>query len=94
MTIHHITTNMRGFQRWMREHPRKRTDGYFTFGGKALSHEQVKAIVDYAVKKGYKTDADIPGDEVAKIIGRDKTTYKEIDIDFNEKEDEECSKKV
>lgn len=72
----------------MREHPRKRTDGFFSFDGKELSHSQVKAIVDYAVKKGYKTDADIPGDEVAKIIGRDKTTYKEMEIDFNDNEED------
>lgn len=64
-----ITTNMKGFQRWMKEHPRKRTDGFFTFGGKALRHEQVKKLVDYAVEKGYKTDADIPGDEIVKLLG-------------------------
>lgn len=25
-----MTTNMKGFQRWMKEHPKKRVDGYFT----------------------------------------------------------------
>lgn len=63
-----ITTNMRGFQQWMKEHPRKRTDGYFTFGGKVLTHEQVKKVVDYAVMKGYRTDADIPGDEIVELL--------------------------
>ena len=66
--IHHITTNMKGFQRWMKEHPRKRTDGYFSFGGKELTHEQIKRIVDYAVKRGYQTDADIPAKEVEELL--------------------------
>lgn len=60
---------MRGFQNWMKSHPRKRTDGFFTFMGKPLSHEQVKAIVNYAVEKGYRTEADIPADEVNKLLG-------------------------
>lgn len=64
-----ITTNMRGFQRWMKNNPRKRTDGFFTFAGKALSHDQVKKIVDYAVMKGYQTDADIPPNEIIAILG-------------------------
>ncbi len=63
-----ITTNMRGFQRWMKKHPRKRTDGFFTFGGHALTHEQIKRIVDYAVEKGYQTDADIPTNEVERLL--------------------------
>ena len=88
MTIHHITTNMRGFQRWMREHPRKRTDGFFTFEGKELSHSQVKAIVNYAIKKGYETDADIPSDEVARII-KPRQAPRELEIDFNESEEGE-----
>lgn len=64
-----IKTNMRGFQRWMKEHPRKRTDGFFAFGGKELTHEQIKKMVDYAVFKGYETDADIPANEIIEILG-------------------------
>lgn len=75
--IHKITTNMRGFQRWMKEHPRKRTDGYFSFGGKELTHEQIKRIVDYAVKKGYRTDADIPANEVARLLEEKKNNKQE-----------------
>ena len=59
---------MRGFQRWMKHHPKKRTDGYFSFMGKELKHEQIKRIVDYAVEKGYLTDADIPGEEIEKLL--------------------------
>ena len=64
-----ITTNMKGFQRWMKEHPRKRTDGFFTFCGKELSHEQIKKMVNYAVEKGYVTDADIPTNEIVNLLG-------------------------
>ena len=64
-----MKTNMRGFQLWMKRNPRKRTDGYFSFGGKNLSHEQVKKIVDYAVAKGYQTEADIPENEVIELLG-------------------------
>ena len=64
-----ITTNMRGFQRWMKEHPRKRTDGYFTHGGRDMTHEEIKKVVDYAVIMGYETEADIPSDELAKVLG-------------------------
>lgn len=63
-----LTTNMRGFQNWMKRNPRKRTDGFFTFMGKPLSHEQVKAMVNYAVEKGYRTDADIPCDEIKQVL--------------------------
>ncbi len=64
-----LKTNMLGFQNWMKSHPRKRTDGFFSYNGKLLSHEQIKAIVNYAVEKGYRTDADIPEDEVNKLLG-------------------------
>lgn len=64
-----ITTNMKGFQRWMKEHPRERTDGFFTFRGKELSHEQVKKMVNYAVEKGYKTEDDIPENEIVNLLG-------------------------
>ena len=40
----------------------------FPFKGKELKHEQIKRIVDYAVEKGYRTDADIPGEEVEKLL--------------------------
>ena len=70
--VHHLTTNMKGFQRWMKAHPRKRTDGFFNFAGKSMTHEQIKRLVDYAVEKGYKTNADIPKEEVQKIINETK----------------------
>lgn len=64
-----LKTNMKGFQRWMKEHPRKRTDGYFNVGDRELTHEEVKRMVDYAVEKGYETEADIPEEEVTEMLG-------------------------
>lgn len=65
---YHITTNMRGFQRWMRQHPRKKVTGYFSFGGRELTHNEIVKIVNYAVEKGYETDADIPADEIMQFL--------------------------
>ena len=64
-----MTTNMKGFQRWMKEHPRKRVDGYFTLGDREMTHEEIKKMVDYAVLMGYRTEADIPEEELAKVLG-------------------------
>lgn len=64
-----MTTNMKGFQRWMREHPRKRVDGYFNLGDRKMTHEEIKKMVDYAVLMGYRTEADIPEEELAKVLG-------------------------
>lgn len=66
--IRHLTTNMKGFQNWMKEHPRKRVDGFFSFGGKEMTHEQIKRVVDYAVEKGYRTEADVPAEEIEELI--------------------------
>lgn len=66
--IRHLRTNMRGFKRWMEEHPRKRVDGYFSWGSKELTHDEIKRIVDYAVEKGYRTEVDIPSDELEKLL--------------------------
>lgn len=69
-----ITTNMRGFQNWMKRNPRKRTDGFFVYRGKALNHNQVKAMVNYAVEKGYENEADIPSEELTTLLGWEEQT--------------------
>lgn len=33
-----------------------------------MTHNEVVKIVNYAVEKGYRTDADIPGEELAKLL--------------------------
>lgn len=63
-----ITTNMKGFQKWMKAHPRKRLDGYFKIGDRELTHNEVVKIVNYAVEHGYRTNADIPGEEIEKLL--------------------------
>lgn len=68
--IRTLTTNMKGFQRWMNEHPGKRVDGYFTYGGRDLTHREIVRIVNYAVEKGYERDADIPSDEIEHLLNK------------------------
>lgn len=63
-----LRTNMKGFQMWMKGHPRKRVDGYFTIGNRPMTHEEIKKVVDYAVLKGYKTEVDIPEEELCKLL--------------------------
>jgi hypothetical protein len=63
-----ITTNMKGFQQWMKAHPKKNLAGYFSIGDRELTHNEVVKIVNYAVEKGYRTDADIPSEELAKLL--------------------------
>jgi hypothetical protein len=67
-----MTVNMKGLQKWMQKHPRRRTDGWFSINGKELTHEQVKTMIDYAVQKGYRTDADIQEEVIAEILFANK----------------------
>jgi len=59
---------MRGFQRYMKAHPKKNLAGYFTVGDRELTHNEVVKIVNYAVEKGYRTEADIPSEELANLL--------------------------
>ena len=63
-----VKTNMAGLMRWHRNHPRKRLDGFFAVGGKALTHNQVLAVLEYAIEHNCETEDDIPLDIVEKII--------------------------
>ena len=66
-----MKTSMIGLQRWIVGHPRKRVDGFFTFEGRRLSHDECVKVVNYAVSKGYKTEDDIPDDEVKQLLNWD-----------------------
>lgn len=68
--IRTLTINMKGFKRWMKEHPRKKVDGYFSFGGRELTHDEIVRIVNYAVEKGYERDIDIPGEEIETLLNK------------------------
>lgn len=63
-----VTTNMAGFMRWYKKHPRKHLDGFFAVGGKALTHNQVLAALEYAIEHNCRTEQDIPTDIVEKIV--------------------------
>jgi len=41
----------------------------FTHRGRPMSKEQVKRCLEYGIKKGYKTTAELKDEEVDKIIG-------------------------
>lgn len=64
-----LTTNMRGFKKWMDAHPRKNLCGYFSVNGRDMTNAEVRRVVSYAVEKGYETEADIPSEELAELLG-------------------------
>lgn len=59
---------MQGFKRYIARNPRKRLNGYFIYQGHELSHEEVIRVVNFAVERGYKTNADIPEEELGKLL--------------------------
>lgn len=62
---------MRGFKLWMDAHPRKNLKGYFSVNGRDMTDAEIRKVVSYAVEKGYETDADIPSEELAKLLKED-----------------------
>lgn len=71
MATHKIRTSMRGFKLWMDAHPRKNLKGYFSVNGRDMTDAEIRKVVSYAVEKGYETDADIPSEELAKLLKED-----------------------
>lgn len=71
MSVHKIRTNMRGFKSWMDAHPRKNLKGYFSVNGRDMTDAEIRKVVSYAVEKGYETEADIPSEELAKLLKED-----------------------
>lgn len=61
-----MTTNLAGLKKlaW-----KKNLTGYFTYGGRELSDAEVRRVVEYGISKGYRTEADIPEDEVNQLLG-------------------------
>lgn len=68
MSVHKMKTSMRGFKAWMDAHPRKNLKGYFSVNGRDMTDAEIRRVVAYAVEKGYETDADIPSEELAKLL--------------------------
>lgn len=63
-----IRTSMRGFKQWMDEHPRQNLTGFFSHNGRDMTDAEIRRVVSYAVENGYETDADIPSEELARIL--------------------------
>lgn len=72
MGVHKIKTNMRGFQRWMNANKNKNLTGFFSINGKDLKDREVRLAVNYAVRKGYKYDSDIPVEELERLFKEDE----------------------
>lgn len=60
---------MFGFKKWMDANKRKKLTGFFSFAGRYLSDREVRLVVNYAVEKGYVYDADIPEEEIFRLLG-------------------------
>lgn len=63
-----MKTDMQGFKLYIARNPRKRFDGYFIYQGRKLSHKEVIRVVNFAVERGYKTEADIPEEELDELL--------------------------
>lgn len=64
---------MRGFKKWMDNHPRKNLRGYFTVDGRDTTNDEVRRVVSYAVEKGYETESDIPSEELTQLLQKGDT---------------------
>lgn len=72
MGVHKIKTNMRGFQKWMNANKNKNLTGFFSINGRDLKDREVRLAVNYAVRKGYKYDSDIPVEELERLFKEDE----------------------
>ena len=59
---------MRGFKKWMDSHRQKNLKGFFSIGERELTDREVRLAVNYAVRKGYKYDSDIPVEELERLF--------------------------
>ena len=51
---------------------KKNLRGFFTRNGRELTDAEVRKIVEYGLSKGYRTEIDIPSEEVEQILGWEK----------------------
>ena len=59
---------MREFKKWMDSHRQKNLKGFFSIGERELTDREVRLAVNYAVRKGYKYDSDIPVEELERLF--------------------------
>lgn len=67
MAVHKVKTSLNGLKKWAWE---KNLSGFFSFEGRMLSDKEVRAVVEYAISKGYEYDCDIPEEEVREVLNR------------------------
>lgn len=61
-----LCTNLKGLKKWAW---RKNLRGYFIFNGRELTDKEVRMIVEYGISQGYRTENDIPDNEVLQVLG-------------------------
>lgn len=74
MAVHTVKTNLKGLKKWAW---RKNLSGFFSFEGRMLSDKEVRAVVEYAISKGYEYDCDIPNEEVREVLKLKSKDYEE-----------------
>lgn len=75
-----VTCNLAGLKRnyWHRN-----LKGFFCLDdGTELSDAQVRRIVEYGIKNGYRTEADIPKDAIAHLLNLPTKTKKEAEQQY------------
>lgn len=65
MATYTLKTSLKGLKKWAWK---KNLKGFFSVNGKELTDAQVRAMVEWAISKGYEYDADIPEDEVIELL--------------------------
>lgn len=69
-----VTCNLAGLKR---NYWRRNLTGFFCLDdGRELSDAQVRRIVEYGIKHGYRTEADIPKDAIAHLLNIPATDKK------------------
>ena len=67
--IHRMTVDMQGLKKWSWH---KNLRGLFSINGEKQEDAVVRDLVDWAIKKGYKTDSDIPDEEAIALLQQRK----------------------
>ena len=62
-----MKTNLVGLKKFFW---RKNLRGFFVYNGRELSDAEVRRVVEYGISKGYRTEADIPDDEVEELLNK------------------------
>lgn len=73
-----MTTNLAGLKR---NYWRRNLSGFFSVNGKPLSDSQIRKLVNWGIEHGCRTEADIPEDKIASILGEtEKDKGKQLEL--------------